>query len=109
MKPLILAAAALLSAGRVLAAPDPRFDGRAGLPGPSAGSADAPAAPASAAPAAAPVDGRLWVVLAAGDAKSRGLAADAGVSIEELRPGRIGGFAAPRALARARAAGLKVI
>jgi carboxypeptidase T len=104
MKPLLLAVAALSLAVRASAAPDPRFDDGAGLPVPSAADGPAPATPA-----AAPVDGRYWVVLAAGDAKARSAAADAGVSIEELRPGRVAGFAAPRALARARAAGLKVV
>ena len=104
MKSLLLTAAALLSVSLAGAAPDAHFDGHAGLQGPSASDAPAPATPN-----AAPVDGRFWVVLEAGDAKTRSAAADAGISIEELRPGRIAGFAAPRALARAKAAGLKVV
>ena len=104
MKLLFLAAAALFSASLAGALPDPRFDDRAGLPTPS--SLDEPA---PATPKADSVDSRFWVVLKAGDAKTRSLAADAGVSIEELRPGQIGGFAAPRALARVRAAGLAVV
>lgn len=104
MNPLILAVAALLSAAPASAAPDPRFDGGAGLPSPSAAEE-----PAAKTPASAPRDERLWVVLNAGDAKTRSAAANAGVSIEELRPGQIGGFATPAALARARAAGLKVL
>ena len=104
MKPLVIAVAALLSASRAVAAPDARFDGHAGLPGPSVSDGPAPETPS-----AAPVDDRLWVVLKAGDAKTRSLAANAGVSIEELRPGQIGGFATPRAFARAQAAGLEVV
>ena len=111
MKPLILALAVLLPAGRASAAPDPRFDDGAPLavpsaPGSTAGSTDSSAA---ATPKTAPVDDRFWVVLGAGDAAARSAAANAGVSIEELRPGQIGGFATPRALARAKAAGLKVV
>jgi carboxypeptidase T len=102
MKPLILAAAVVLSAARAWAAADPRFDGRAGLPSASDG-------PAPATPKTQGVDNRFWVIVAAGDAKSRSIAANAGVSIEELRPGQIGGFATPKALARAKAAGLKVV
>jgi carboxypeptidase T len=104
MKPLMIAAAALLSASVAGAAPDARFDDQAGLAAPASADGPAPAAPASA-----PVDDRYWVVLAAGDAKSRSVVADSGVSIEELRPGQIGGFATPRALARAKAAGVKVV
>lgn len=103
MNPLILAVAALLSAA-ASAAPDPRFDGVSGLPLPSAAGE-----PAARTPASAPRDERLWVVLNAGDARARSAAANAGVSIEELRPGQVGGFATPAALARARAAGLKVL
>lgn len=105
MKPLALAAV-VACAVPALAAPDPSFDGRAGLP--TAASA-ADSVPAPAAPAAAVNDERLWVELRAGDARTRSAAADAGVSIEELRPGTAGGFATPRALARAKAAGLTVL
>ncbi|MFI5345517.1 MAG: M14 family metallopeptidase [Elusimicrobiota bacterium] len=104
MKPALLALAVWMSAASAHAAPDPRFDGGAGLPVPSASGPDAPKAPEASVP-----DPRLWVVLKAGDAQSRSLAADAGVSIEELLPGRVGGFATPKAVARAKAAGLKVI
>ncbi|MBI3565725.1 MAG: hypothetical protein HY079_11055, partial [Elusimicrobia bacterium] len=106
MKPLVLAAVVLACARAVHAAPDPRFDGRAGLPAPSA--ADAAATPAPA-PAAAPNDERLWVEVKAADARARSAAASAGVSVEELRGDRVGGFATPRALARAKAAGLTVL
>lgn len=104
MKPLFLAVAALSFAASASAAPDGRFDGRDGLPAPSASDAPAPATPS-----AAPLDTRLWVVLGAGDAAARSAAANAGVSIEELMPGKVGGFATPAALARAEAAGLKVL
>ena len=104
MTPLFPLLAALFCAVSAFAAPDAHFDGRAGLPGPAASDGPVPASPA-----AAPVDGRYWVVIKAGDAKSRSAVADAGVSIEELRPGQIGGFAAPRALARVKAAGLEVV
>jgi carboxypeptidase T len=105
MKPPVLAVAVLcFAAAASSAAPDDGFDGRAGLPSPaSAGT------PAPETPAAAPLDPRLWVVVSAGDAKERSKAADAGISIEELRPGQAGGFATPAALARARAQGLKVL
>ncbi|MFI5361621.1 MAG: M14 family metallopeptidase [Elusimicrobiota bacterium] len=104
MKPLALAAAALLAGSYAGAASDSRFDGRAGLPSVSDAGTPAPATPAEK-----DFDGRYWVVIAAGDAASRSAVANTGISIEELRPGRIAGFAAPRALARAQAAGLKVL
>jgi len=104
MNPPLLALAVLLSVAPAQAAPDAGFDDGAGLPRPSAADGPAPQAPPSA-----PHDPRLWVVVAAGDAKTRSAAADAGVSIEELMPGRAGGFATPAAVARAKAAGLKVI
>jgi carboxypeptidase T len=104
MNPLIPVLAALLSAAPASAAPDPGFDGRAGLPRPSVADGPAPSAPPSA-----PLDPRLWVVVAAGDAGTRSTAANAGISIEELLPGRAGGFATPKAVARAKAAGLKII
>ena len=105
MKSLVLAVAALLTVSRAFGAPDAHFDGRDGLAGPSASDGSAPIA----APKSAPVDGRYWVVIAAGDADARSAVANTGVSIEELRPGQIGGFATPRALARAQAAGLKIV
>lgn len=104
MKPLALVAAALLSAARAGASPDAGFDGGAGLPSPSASGA-----PASAAPASTPMSDRLWVVVAADDASQRSQAVDAGINLEEVRPGRAGGFATPKAVARARAAGVKVL
>ena len=106
MRSLSLLATILLSAIRAGSAPDPRFDGHgSGQIAPA--SLEAP--PAREAPATSPADQRFWVVIDAGDAKMRTAAATAGVSIEEVRPGRISGFATPAALARAKAAGLKVI
>lgn len=106
MRNLSLLATVLLSAVRAGGASDPRFDGHGS-------GQDAPAAieapPAPEAPATSPADQRFWVVIDAGDAKARTAAATAGVSIEEIRPGRISGFATPAALVRAKAAGLKVI
>ena len=104
MKPLILAVAALLSAVPAGAAPDAHFDNGSAFPSPAAAGDAAPKTPTSA-----PNDPRLWVILNAGDAKTRSAAANAGVSIEELLPGRVGGFATPQAVARAQAAGLKVL
>lgn len=104
MNPLLLAAAALSLAVSVFAAPDPRFD--AGVRLPSAADAVQPAPPT---PPSEPRDERVWATLAAGDAASRTAAATAGVSIEELRPGQVSGFATPKALARAKAAGIKVL
>ena len=110
MRPLSLALACLLSAARASAAPDPGFDGDAGLPTPFSSDAPAPPAPAaSPASKASPVDDRLWVVLDAKDAAQRTQAVDAGINIEEVRPGRSGGFATSKALARAKAAGVKVL
>lgn len=105
MKPLALAVFAAALALPASAAPDPRFDSGAGLPGPaSAAGPDAPKTPASA-----PLDERVWATLAASGADARTAAATAGISVEEVRPDRVGGFATPRALARARAAGLRVL
>ena len=106
MRNLSLFAAILWTAVSAPAAPDPRFDGQgSGQTAPEA--LEAPCAPE--APATFPADQRLWVVIDAGDAKTRTAAATAGVSIEEVRPGQISGFATPAALARAKAAGLKVL
>ena len=106
MRNLSLFAAILWTAVSAPAAPDPRFDGQgSGQTAPAA--LEAPCAPE--APATFPADQRLWVVIDAGDAKTRTAAATAGVSIEEVRPGRVSGFATTAALARAKAAGLKIL
>ena len=106
MRSLPLLAALLLSISRAGAAPDPRFDGqKADRATPLA--MEDPRTPAT--PQTAPDEQRLWVVLAASDSRTRTAAATTGVSIEEVRPGQIAGFATPAALARARAAGLEVL
>ncbi|MEK7384706.1 MAG: M14 family metallopeptidase [Elusimicrobiota bacterium] len=106
MRSLPLFAALLLSISRASAASDPRFDGQKAdkLSTPALAAPEAPAAPQTS-----PDEQRLWVVLAAADSRTRTAAATAGVSIEEVRPGRIAGFSTPAALARAKAAGLKVL
>ncbi len=99
MKPL--AAALILCAASALALPDPRFDDQ---------SDKTPLVRKDAPPAAAPVemDPRMWVEVEAPGKAERQAAVDAGISLEELAPGMAAGFAAPRALARAKAAGLKI-
>ncbi len=96
-----LAAALVLFAGSALALPDPRFDGKAEKPAPVAG------AKASAA-AISEADSRVWVEIEAPGRTERQAAVDAGISVEEIKPGVAAGFATPKALARAKAAGLKV-
>lgn len=103
MRSLALAVAVLSCAVLARALPDPRFDG---TPGPAERAASADAAPAEVA--GAPVDHRAWVTVKAGDAASRTAAASAGLSIEEVRPGEVSGFATDKALARLKARGLAV-
>ena len=103
MRTLFLFAAVFLSAGRVHAAPDARFDGRSAAQ-PAPGPIEEISSPKT--PAAGQGG---WVVLEAGDSATRTKAATAGVSLEEFRPGRAAGFATPAAVARARAAGLKIL
>jgi len=96
-----LAAVLALFAAPAFAGPDAGFDGRSGKP--------APAVQAKASAAAiTEADSRVWVELEAPSKKERQAAVDAGVSIEEIKPGAAAGFASPQALARAKAAGLKV-
>ncbi|OGS01770.1 MAG: hypothetical protein A2V88_12605 [Elusimicrobia bacterium RBG_16_66_12] len=103
MRSLPLLAALLLSIPRASAAPDHGFDGHAaGRSAPA--SLETPPAPKTPA-----IEKGGWVVLEAGDSKTRTTAATAGVSLEEFRPGQVAGFATPAAVARARAAGLKVL
>lgn len=104
MKPFLLAAAVLVCAASAHAAPDARFDDGAGFPRPAKTDGTAPAEPASA-----PQDDRLWVEVKAADAQTRSAAVNAGISVEELRSGVAGGFATPKAVARAKAAGLTVL
>lgn len=95
-------AVAVLYAVPAAALPDP-FDGKGRL------ELEAGPQPASAAPVAGqPVDHRSWVTVAAGDSATRTKAARAGLSIEEVRPGEVSGFATEAAQARLRAAGLSI-
>lgn len=96
----IPAAALVLCASAAFALPDP-FDG---------GAARTPPVVTVKAPASAIVeaDPRVWVELEAPGKAERQAAADAGVSLEEIKPGSAAGFATPKALERAEAAGLKV-
>ena len=96
----ILAAVLVLCAASALALPDP-FDG---------GTAKTPPAVTVKAPASAisEADTRVWVELEAPDKAARQAAVDAGISVEEIKPGTAAGFATPKALERAKAAGLKV-
>lgn len=109
MRPLafvpVLAVLSCLAAP-AFALPDSRFDGTGGAstPGAASPSVDAP----SPAAKGVLVDHRSWVSVSAGDAAARTAAATAGLSIEEIRPGEISGFATDKALARLKAAGLKV-
>lgn len=96
-----LAAALVLFAGSALALPDPRFDGKPDKAAPVV------TAKASAS-AISEADSRVWVTLEAPGKAERQAAVDAGISVEELKPGTAAGFATPKALARAKAAGLKV-
>ncbi len=97
-----LAAALILFAGRALALPDPRFDG---------GTEKTAPITKNKVPAGAIVktDSRMWVEIEAPGKAERQAAVDAGISIEELAPGTAAGFATPKSLARAKAAGLKIL
>ncbi len=98
----VLAAALVLLAVSARALPDPRFDGKSeGKPAPVV------KAKASAA-AISEADARVWVEVEAPDKAARQKAVDSGISVEEVKPGSAAGFATPKALARAKAAGLKV-
>jgi len=99
MKNLALILVFLASNARAL--PDPRFDGKPDKTAPIV------TAKASAA-AISEEDSRVWVELEAPGKAERQTAVDAGISIEEIKPGMAAGFAAPESLARAKAAGLKV-
>ena len=95
-------AALVLLASVARALPEPRFDGKPEAPVPVV------AAKASAA-SISEADDRSWVELKTPGKAERDAAANAGVSIEEVKPGVSGGFASPKALARAKAAGLVVV
>lgn len=99
MNLLRLATALVLLAANAAALPD-AFDGREGA---------APPVVSLKAPASAIAeDTRVWVEFEAPDKAARQAAVDAGVSVEEIKPGTAAGFASPEALERAKAAGLKV-
>ncbi len=102
MRPLVIAVLALSSTVPVRALPDPRFDGTSGAAAVSSSSDPAPAVKG------APQDHRSWVTVEAGDSPSRTAAASAGLSIEEVRPGEVSGFATEKAVARLRAKGFVV-
>ena len=104
MRSLALAVAVSVLAVSAHTLPDPRFDGTGGKTPQGPTPVDAPLK----ANAGQPVDHRSWVTVAAGDAASRTAAASAGLSIEEVRPGEVSGFATDAALARLKAKGLSV-
>ncbi len=54
------------------------------------------------------LNGRYWVVVPASDVDARSRIADAGVSIEQISPGKIGGVATVRALRRLGELGIRV-
>lgn len=97
-----LAAAVVLAGLSAHALDNPRFDGEKGSPAP---------VPAAKAPAAAisESDDRVWVELETQGKAERQTAVDAGISIEEVKPGRSGGFATAESIARAKKKGLKVL
>lgn len=96
-----LAAFALLAVS-ARALPDPRFDGRPEAPAP-AGKMK------TAATRASPVEARVWVEIAAPGKAERNAAVNAGISIEEIRPDKVGGVATAKAVARAKTAGLRIL
>ncbi len=97
MKALVLTALCAVSAR---ALPDARFDDPGSNPAPVA----SPKPPSSAI---TEKDGRVWAEFdAAGKAERNALVA-AGISLEEITPGRAAGFATAKALERAAAKGLK--
>ena len=97
MKPLASAVAALFLACPLSASPDGWFDGGRAARAPK--TADAQGAPAAQATGRGG-DARQWVIVSAADSASRSQVADAGVSIEEITPERVGGIASPAAVAR---------
>lgn len=97
MKTLVLLA---LGAASARALPDARFDDQGGGPAPVV-SRKAPAASISEA------DGRVWAEFDAPGKAERNALVDAGISLEEIKPGRAAGFATAKALERAAAKGLK--
>lgn len=103
MKPLLLALLPSLLAVAAQAAPDERFDAGTPVPAPRA----EPAAPAPGK--ALNSDERVWVVVEAPSKSARNALVEAGVSIEEVMGSRVGGVAAPKALAKLKALGVPYI
>ena len=100
MKTLALAFVVLASSARAL--PDPRFDSKLEKPAP------VPSSKASAA-AISEVDDRVWATFETKNKEERQALVNAGVSVEEVKPGVSAGFAGPKALKRAEAAGVKAL
>src|SRR4051812_3725162 len=100
-RPSMRTLALVLLASHAYALSDTRFDGKAGAPAPTV-------APKPSAAAISEADDRVWVELETPGKAERQKAVDAGVSVEELKPGSASGFATAKALKRAKAAGLKV-
>jgi carboxypeptidase T len=100
MKTAFALMALLASSARAL--PDPRFDDKMEAPAP---------VPSKKAPASAIMnaDDRAWVTFETPDKQARQILVDAGISIEEVKPGQAAGFASPKALARVKAAGIKAL
>jgi carboxypeptidase T len=67
--------------------------------------------PGAKAPASAiaETDDRVWATFETKDKAQRQALVDAGVSVEEIKPGSAAGFATPKALRRAEVAGLKTL
>lgn len=84
------------------AAPDDNFDGRPAEPLRSEG-----VAPPAAGTRPLGRPHKLWVVARASSARQRSQVANAGVSIEEVQPDRVGGIALPEMLLALRAAGIE--
>jgi carboxypeptidase T len=96
-----LAAVLVLFAANASALSDPRFDGKPEK-------TPAPVAPKASAAAISETDSRVWVEIEAPGKIQRQAAVDAGISVEEIKPGTAAGFATPEALKSAKAAGLKI-
>jgi carboxypeptidase T len=103
MKPLASALVALCLSCPVQAAPDSGFDGGRGPQAPQAQSA--PAANAQGRSTGGG-DTRQWVIVDAVDTEARSKVADAGVSIEEITPERVGGIATAGAVERLKKLGI---
>ncbi len=83
------------------AAPDEAFDRGTPL-----GAIAAPSAPETVQPSAVELDPRVWVEVEADSRQERNIVADAGISIEEVAPDKVAGYALPESLRELRAKGL---